>query len=226
MLTVSTISRTISAMVTSRPRAARKPPSRYHHGDLQRALLGEAVRTITVDGVEGLTLREVGRRLGVSRTALYRHFASKSALLAAVARDGFQRFRRDLGEAWASGGQGREGFSRMGVAYVAFALANPSHYRVMFGHFREQCEHDPELTAEARAAFSTLLDAVVSLQRDGEFRDDDPATMAHFIWATVHGIAMLAIDGQLAPAAAETLVVYATTRLTAGIEAPGRSASS
>src|SRR5688572_10252488 len=72
----------------------RKPVSRYHHGDLRPALLEEAVRTIRKDGVEALTLREAGRRLGVSRTALYRHFADKSALLAAVAREGFQRFRR------------------------------------------------------------------------------------------------------------------------------------
>ncbi len=108
----------------------RKPPSRYHHGDLRRALLEEAVGTIARDGVERLTLRDVGARLGVSRTALYRHFANKSALLAAVARDGFDWFRQDLLDGWSNGEGTRRGFELMGVAYVRFAVANPSHYRV------------------------------------------------------------------------------------------------
>src|SRR3954462_2425760 len=153
MLTMSTRRSTIADMPTVAARPARKPRSRYHHGDLRRALLDEAVRTIQQDGIEALTLREAGRRLGVSRTALYRHFRDKSALLAAVARDGFQRFRQDLVTAWDGAGPRRERFERMGRAYVSFAAANPSHYRVMFGEFRDRCESDPALQADAAAAF-------------------------------------------------------------------------
>ena len=65
---------------------ARKRADRYHHGDLRRALLQAAVRTIRSHGVDGLTLRGVGSTLGVSRTALYRHFTDKAALLAAGRR--------------------------------------------------------------------------------------------------------------------------------------------
>ena len=91
------------------PRPARKRPDRYHHGDLQRALVQEALRTIQAQGVEGLTLRAVGKALGVSRTALYRHFADKSALLSAVAREGFRTLRLELLAAWTDGGGGRKG---------------------------------------------------------------------------------------------------------------------
>ena len=80
--------------------AKRSAPASYHHGDLRRALLEEAVRTIQTHGVEALTLRTVGERLGVSRTALYRHFADKPALLAAVGREGFRLLRLALTEAW------------------------------------------------------------------------------------------------------------------------------
>src|SRR5918999_2634020 len=92
------------------PRPRRKRSIRYHHGDLRRALVAEAVRTIDASGVERLTLRDVGAALGVSRTALYRHFADKSALLAAVAREGFRILRLQLVDAWEKHDGGREGF--------------------------------------------------------------------------------------------------------------------
>ena len=112
----------------------------------------------------GLTLREVGQRLGVSRTALYRHFSDKSSLLAAVARDGFQRFAADLRQGWIEGGETRRGLDLMGVAYVRFAVANPSHYRVMFGDYRRLCAKDPDLEADAAASFDVLLQALIALQ--------------------------------------------------------------
>jgi len=186
-------------MTKSAASPARKPRSRYHHGDLRRALLLEAVRTIGAEGVAGLTLREVGQRLGVSRTALYRHFSDKSSLLAAVARDGFQRFAADLRQGWLEDAGTRRGLDLMGVAYVRFAVANPSHYRVMFGDYRRLCAKDPDLQADAAASFDVLLQALVALQGAGDIRPDEPRRLAQFVWAVMHGIAMLAIDGQLGP---------------------------
>jgi AcrR family transcriptional regulator len=199
----------------ARPR--RKQPGRYHHGDLRRALLQEAVRVIHAHGVELLTLRAVGERLGVSRTALYRHFADKSALLEAVAGEGFRMLRLELLAAWGSGG--REQFEAMGLAYVRFAVANPSHYRVMFGGFVKG-HSDPEFTAEAAGAFQTLVDAIATQQQTGELRADDPLQLARYIWGLVHGIAMLAIDGQLEHqgAAADDVARFALERLRTGIE--------
>ncbi len=194
---------------------ARKPSSRYHHGDLRRALIAEAVRTIGSQGVEALTLREAGRQLGVSRTALYRHFTNKAALLAAVAREGFQRFRADLSAAWEQAGRDWEGLSAMGRAYVRFAIANPAHYRVMFGQFSDLCATDPALQADASAAFRVLLDALAELQQAGLVRAGDLNMTAEFVWATVHGVAMLAIDGQLGPdpTASAALAEFAIERL-------------
>jgi AcrR family transcriptional regulator len=213
---------------TAHLRPVRKPASRYHHGDLRRALLQEAVRTIGDEGVDGLTLREVGNRLGVSRTALYRHFSDKSALLAAVAREGFQRFRDDLQHAWTAHGESRHGFESMGVAYVRFAVAHPAHYRVMFGDYRHLCDKDPELRSDAEAAFHVLVSALVSLQQAGLVRRDDPGQLARFIWAVVHGIAMLAIDGQLGPQSSDEpveAIQFALSRMRTGIDADAASPS-
>src|SRR5262245_7059465 len=124
---------------SSRPRPKKKPAGSYHHGDLRRALIDEALRTIQAHGVEHLTLRTAGERLGVSRTALYRHFADKQALLAAVGREGFHLLREKLAEAWERNGRGRSGFDAMFEAYLAFATVHSAHYRVMFGRFVESC---------------------------------------------------------------------------------------
>lgn len=201
----------------------RKPASRYHHGDLRRALIEEAVRTIGKEGVEGLTLREVGSRLGVSRTALYRHFSDKSTLLAAVAREGFIRFGQDLQDAWNSGPGTRRGLELMGVAYVRFAVAHPSHYRVMFGDFRHLSDKDPDLQTAAAASFDVLVQALLSLQKAGLVHPDEPKVLAQYIWAIVHGIAMLAINGQLGPQEAVShelsgLIHFALKRLRTGID--------
>ena len=211
-------------MIGSRaPRPRRKRADRYHHGDLRRALVQEAVRRIQRHGVEGLTLRAVGQALGVSRTALYRHFADKSALLAAVAREGFRTLRLELVDAWEQGGRGQEAFDAMSVVYVRFAVTHPSHYRVMFGGFVDARAAAPGLREEGGAAFQVLVDALVAQQQNGLVRGDEPSQLARFIWAIVHGVAMLAIDGQLQrqDADAEDLIRYAADRIRSGIGIPG-----
>jgi len=203
----------------SRKKPQRKRAGQYHHGDLRRALIDQALRTIDRDGVEALTLRGVGEALGVSRTALYRHFSDKQSLVAAVAREGFRTLRLALFEAWERAGRRQAGFEAMGDAYLAFAIAHPAHYRVMFGRFVESTACDPELIEEATGAFQALLDALIERQREGGVRGDDPVLLARFVWSVVHGIAMLTIDGQLpdGEAAGRQLNQYASQLLQAAI---------
>ena len=203
-------------MVRSTPkRPKRKRAGQYHHGDLRRALVEEAVRTIQINGIEHLTLRAAGEKLGVSRTALYRHFSDKQALLAAVGREGFRMLRIALTAAWEDHRRGRAGFEAMGLAYVQFAVAHPAHYRVMFGRFVESCSRDVEFVEEAGAAFQVLVDSLVEQQQAGIVRQDDPLTLARFVWSVVHGIARLVIDGQLrgADERGEALNQFAVARL-------------
>jgi AcrR family transcriptional regulator len=204
---------------------ARKRADRYHHGDLSRALLQEALRTIEKGGVAALTMRAVGKKLGVSRTALYRHFADKSALFAAVATEGFRTLRLRTQDAWAKHGGGRAGFEAMGEAYVRFAVAHPSHYRVMFGGYVRDAAPDSDLAKEGAGAFQVLVDALVSQQEQGLVRRDNPLALAQYIWANVHGIAMLAIDGQLKQAT-EDVIRFANERMRTGIESTGSQSRS
>ena len=172
-----------------------------------------------MDGVERLTLRAVAERLGVSRTALYRHFADKSTLLAGVAREGFRTLAAVTEAAWQDAGQGIDGLQAMGMAYVNFAVTHPSHYRVMFGGFVDSGAKDPQFEQDATSAFDVLVNALVALQQDRLIRDDEPIQLAQFVWATVHGVAMLGIDGLLQhhEGGAHDLANFAVRRLLASL---------
>src|SRR3954466_9781185 len=116
----------------------------YHHGDLERALVDTALEMIRDEGVQGLTLRSVGARVGVSRTALYRHFDDKAALLARVAAEGFRRLHATLAKAVATASSKHaDVLPAMAAAYVRFAADNPSHYETMFGGFLTDWSRDP-----------------------------------------------------------------------------------
>lgn len=203
---------------TTRTPPRRKRPDRYHHGDLRRALVQEALRVIQSSGVEALTLRTAGARLGVSRTALYRHFTSKDDLLGAVAGEGFRTLRAALDAAWRETGGGRAGLAAMGRAYVRFAEAHPAHYRVMFGGFVRPDTVPCDDGQRDGDAFAVLVEAITALQQQGLVRDDEPRLLARYIWSVVHGIAMLALDGIVAPRGeVDGLTGFALERIGTGI---------
>jgi AcrR family transcriptional regulator len=223
MLTLSTPGPYHGGMPGPRiPTRAAKAPGRprrttYHHGDLPRAMVDEAVRIIQAEGVGALTLRGVGAALGVSRSALYRHFADKQALLDAVALEGFRTLRTALRDAWDRAGGGPNRMDGMGLAYVRFAVTHPSHYRVMFGtDLSRRAQEHPQVD-ETVDAFQVLVDAIVAQQRQGFARADHPRQLALYIWAVVHGVAMLALDGRLpADVDAAALAAFANQRLRTG----------
>src|ERR671924_456746 len=113
--------------------APAQPATRYHHGDLRRALIETALTMVTQEGAWNFTLREVARRAGVSHAAPYNHFADKSALLAEVAALGFQALRREMESAARRPRSSRGALLGIATAYVRFGIEHPAHYRLMFG---------------------------------------------------------------------------------------------
>jgi hypothetical protein len=107
----------------------------------------------------------------------------------------------------------------MGLAYVGFAVAHPSHYRVMFGGLADHHAATGGESEESAAAFQALVEGIVAEQAAGRLRHDDPQPLALYIWAVVHGVAMLALDGLLPPSmTAEALARLAIERLHSGID--------
>jgi AcrR family transcriptional regulator len=167
-------------------------PKPYHHGDLRAALIAEGLRLLAERDAEALSLREVARGVGVSATAVYRHFPDKGALLTALAREGLAQLGAAQRAAAQAAGGGDAGFAATGRAYVRFALANPALFRLIFT--------TPALAA-AKAAGTLESEAGELLQanaaRAAARRGGEAATHAVQAWALVHGLAMLMLDGQI-----------------------------
>src|SRR6185436_16035786 len=130
--------------------------------------------------------------------------------------DGFNRLSEALERAWTEAGGGVPGFEAQGRAYVRFALDNPPHYRVMFGVWSSREQDDSALRAAGTRAFQVLVDALSALQLEGVVRrDETPNAIALYVWAAVHGVAMLAIDGRLpdGPGGVREVIDYAARRI-------------
>src|SRR3954463_13549124 len=116
----------------------------YHHGDLRNSLIQAALTLVAERGVEGFSLREAARVVGVSPSACYRHFADREELLAAVAHEGLHTLAEQMRLAAAAHG-GASAFDAVcrfwaySEAYLHFALEHPAHFRVM--HAVPKSEH-------------------------------------------------------------------------------------
>ncbi|MGW7242988.1 TetR/AcrR family transcriptional regulator [Streptomyces sp. NPDC054804] len=163
--------------------------SSYHHGDLRAACLRAARELLEEDGSAGLSLRAVARRAGVSATAPYRHYADRDALVSAVAAQGYRELAEYLAAAHPSPTT-PDGFAAVAVAYVRFALERPALFRVMFA---EPCDPNSEERVSAAAAVSECVRGIVR----GAFPGADPDALSVTVWALVHGLAFLHLDGKL-----------------------------
>jgi AcrR family transcriptional regulator len=167
---------------------------RYHHGDLERALMDAALELVAEKGEQGFTLTEAARRAGVSPAAPYRHFEDKEALLVAVASEGFRRMGEVLDAASAEPDPEARLYA-LGEAYVRFAVQSPALSRVMFQGVDKQ--RYPELQAAAEGTFQTLVESVVALAEAGVIRAVEPLSFAISAWTLAHGTALLFTGGKL-----------------------------
>jgi len=168
----------------------------YHHGNLREALLDAALELIAAKGPAGFTFAEAARSAGVSPAAPYRHFRDRDALLADVARQGFERFADRLAEAWNDGRpEPYTAFGNVGRAYLAFARTESAYYSAMFEAGIPPADH-PELRQASDRAFAVVRDAAETLcaTLPAEQRPP-PLMMALHVWAMAHGIASLFARG-------------------------------
>ena len=167
----------------------------YHHGDLRAAALQMGMEKLANQEQPDLGLRALARDLGVSATALYRHFPNKDALLDALALEGLNRLGQHQAQAAEQAGGGHDGFAEVGVTYVIWAVENPALLRLIYNRIGlvDLTTDDPTAMGEA---FQQLRAGIAAMMPD-EMAKEERAAAALHAWSLVHGLAMLILDGQV-----------------------------
>jgi len=175
------------------------PARRYHHGDLRTALTQAAVAQVDEVGIDHLSLRAAATTVGVSPSAAYHHFADKDALLAAVAISANASLDAAMQEAVAgvrgsSATAARARVRAAARAYLQFAIDHPRLFRAAFSGHAASTGPSASQSDAAYHRASALLDQLVET---GAVPDWFRKGAEEIIWATIHGMATLILEGYL-----------------------------
>ncbi len=165
--------------------------------DLRRAILDASLALVESEGVGGLSMREVTRRAGVTHGAPYHHFVDRAAILAAIADEGFTLLTARMSAARDRARTPRGRFEACGSAYVAFAMENTAHFRVMYRPELASLREQPRLDHAAARGFALLVECVKECQAAGVAPKGDPLPLVVTSWSTAHGLAALWVDGPM-----------------------------
>ncbi|MDE2405523.1 MAG: TetR/AcrR family transcriptional regulator [Sphingomonadales bacterium] len=203
----------ITAKKAGRPRAAAQP-------ELRAVLLRTARELLDADGPAALSMREVARRAGCTHQAPYHHFEDRESILAELVRDGFDDLAARLAAAneCAEAGGLRAALVASARAYVAFALAQPGVFRIMFRPDACNPARFPEVR-EAGARARAELQRLATLAASPVLPADQVETI---LWAQVHGLAGLALDSGLMPEPGRAAHLAAVTERFAELILHGR----
>lgn len=209
----------------------------YHHGDLRNALITAGVELATDGGPAKVVLREAARRVGVSPTAAYRHFAGQGDLLFAVKLHA-QRLLADAMERVAAGAPrddhpgaaAERRLAAIGRGYVGFALEHPGLFRTAFSHSLLGAEEDagwggvtPPAGNPQYRSYNLLSQALDELVATGRMPAHNRPGAEAAAWSTAHGLAMLILDGpmgRLPDVERDAVIERTTDTIVAGLLVP------
>jgi AcrR family transcriptional regulator len=157
--------------------------------DIKSRIVAAARALYFERGPEAVTMRAVAERVGVTATALYRHFADKDALLKEVVGEGSRLLGSHLFRALEAPTP-LERLRATAMAYLDFALAQPQAYRALFEPSMDADEASP--VHRQRGAVSRFLrDRVREAMDAGVIAQGDPEGAALTVWSLLHGLASL-----------------------------------
>jgi AcrR family transcriptional regulator len=172
--------------------------TQYHHGDLKNALIKEGLKIISEDGIQGLTLRKVASRIGVTHTAPYAHFADKQALIAAISAEGHHELFKEMNFLYQKyQDEPYKQLVEIGWHYIQFAIKDPEYFRIMFSKVIEDGEIHPEFIEISDKNYEIVSQVIINCQKAGIIDPEDHEKRTIYIWSVIHGLATLIIEDQI-----------------------------
>ena len=188
----------MSVAAKSKRRAARSVPApkSYHHGDLRRVLIDAALKLVEEGGPAAVSVREAARRAGVSAGAPFRHFASRDALMTAVAEEAQRLFRMEIEAALAAApaGDPLSQFRNFGLAYLRWAMRNPAYFEIISSGRYFDHERAEKLSRDNAELIDLTGRTLSEAFAKGQLQAADLKTVQIAGRALVYGFARMNID--------------------------------
>jgi AcrR family transcriptional regulator len=159
-------------------------------GDLKTRISHAAHHLFLTEGVEGVSMRKIADRVGVTATAIYRHFRDKDAILDELISAGLAILSDYLTPALKAEDP-YERLSGLIEAYLQFALEQPRYFDLAFLIPSPTTRMSEELERHNRSTFKLAVEQVAICMEAGIFRKGDPIETAVFLWSTAHGLVTL-----------------------------------
>jgi AcrR family transcriptional regulator len=183
----------MASTVSSRKRASTRKRNPRGEGERLRASLIEATGELLLEhgDADGLSIRAVTARAGVSPTALYLQFAGMEELLQAVSDEAFEDLGSYMRAALESAGDDpRARLQAIGEAYVRFAEQHPGHYRILFATRGREGRLE-NLRAQDDGVGKEVFELLLACTADCLPEGSDPRPVALQLWTTLHGYVSL-----------------------------------
>ncbi|MCC6873029.1 MAG: TetR/AcrR family transcriptional regulator [Sandaracinaceae bacterium] len=173
------------------------------------SMVDEALRLVTAEGFDALTMPRLASELGYAVGALYRYFDSKDALVVAVQRRVLEQLAADLARTEArvaahvaaSPGLAPEAAALLSIVasartYRGLAERRPAHFALMSRWLGDPAPMVDDAAAgpampAVLALFAPVVERFVRAEAAGALRCQDPMRAALILWASVHGVLQL-----------------------------------
>jgi len=172
----------------------------YHHGNLKEALIAAGLEILSEHGIEGLSLRKVAKKIGVSHTAPYNHFSDKQALLAAISTAGHEQFYRILSDTFEkSKDDPATIIPEIAWSYLQFAQDNPAKFKLMFSGALEEERNHPAFMEVSGKSITLFEEIITFCQGKGQLPSGKVDSVAIKLWSSIHGFTTLMLENQFPP---------------------------
>jgi len=161
--------------------------TKYHHGDLEEALLAAGMREAKTSGTKNLGVNSLAKEVNVSPMAVYRHFSSGEGLRASISQQAREELARRMIKAISVETTVKNRFKATGRTYIQFALKEPGLFAVAF----VACDEPPK-REDSPSAWMVFQDSILDLCNEGLIEPAEVEQVAAFAWSAVHGFATLA----------------------------------